>query len=140
MSRVGALRYRVKGTSEEPQPLADGTTGGPDDAYVALPAHSALGKMVRVFRHVKTGGPPKTVRHVFKVRDVGPWNGRNIDRSQDDEYWLKDGVPQAESGTDLSGRKTNGAGIDLSWAAWVCLGVPAPKVKTHSESVDWEFV
>jgi len=42
--------------------------------------------------------------------------------------------PQAESGTDTRGRKTNGAGIDLGEAVWAALG------ETDNSEVEWEFV
>lgn len=61
------------------------------------------------------------------IVDVGPWNIH-------DPYWETNGRPQAEGGTDMSGRKTNLAGIDLTPAAAAALGI-AGKGK-----VDWEFV
>lgn len=64
---------------------------------------------------------------VCNIVDVGPWNIR-------DPYWEKGARPQAESGTDLTGRKTNGAGIDLTPGAARAIGVPGKGV------VDWEFV
>ncbi|MEH2489350.1 hypothetical protein [Bradyrhizobium sp. AZCC 2230] len=64
---------------------------------------------------------------VCNIVDVGPWNIR-------DPYWEKGARPQAESGTDLTGRRTNGAGIDLTPGAARAIGVPGKGV------VDWEFV
>jgi N-acetylmuramoyl-L-alanine amidase len=64
---------------------------------------------------------------VAEILDVGPWN-------TDDPYWLTDSRPQAESGTDTSGRTTNGAGIDLSPALAEALGIDG------MGKVDWEFV
>lgn len=61
------------------------------------------------------------------IVDVGPWN-------TNDPYWETNGRPQAESGTDMSGRRTNLAGIDLTPGAAVALGI-AGKGK-----IDWEFV
>lgn len=61
------------------------------------------------------------------IEDVGPWN-------IDDPYWLLGTRPQAESGTDETGRKTNGAGIDLSPALAKAIGVDG------MGSVDWCFV
>src|SRR3954465_6225559 len=61
------------------------------------------------------------------IVDLGPWNTH-------DPYWETNARPQAESGTDMSGRKTNLAGIDLTPGAAVALGI-AGKGK-----VDWEFV
>jgi uncharacterized protein (TIGR02594 family) len=63
---------------------------------------------------------------VCPIVDVGPWN-------TDDPYWTLGARPQAETGTDHSGRKTNKAGIDLTPAAARALGVPGKGL------VDWEF-
>jgi hypothetical protein len=62
------------------------------------------------------------------IIDVGPWN-------TNDPYWLEGGRPQAESGRDKNGRKTNKAGIDLNPAAAKALGLP----KEWKGLVDWEF-
>ena len=51
-----------------------------------------------------------------QIVDVGPWN-------TDDPYWMTGKRPQAESGTDPSGRRTNGAGIDLTPAAAAAIGL-----------------
>lgn len=48
--------------------------------------------------------------------DVGPWN-------INDPWWVKGTRPQAESGTDMTGRKTNKAGIDLTPAAAKAIGL-----------------
>lgn len=65
---------------------------------------------------------------VCPVIDVGPWN-------TDDSYWTRpDGRPQAESGIDKSGRRTNLAGIDLTPATARKLGL------IGKAKVDWEFV
>lgn len=62
------------------------------------------------------------------IEDVGPWNTH-------DPYWtVHAGRPQAESGTDTTGRKTNKAGIDLSPAAARAIGLPGKGL------VDWSFV
>jgi hypothetical protein len=36
-------------------------------------------------------------------------------KNYNDPYWEKNQKPQAESGMDLRGRKTNRAGIDISY-------------------------
>jgi hypothetical protein len=69
---------------------------------------------------------------VCPIIDVGPWN-------INDPYWVLGTRPQAETGTDLTGRKTNRAGIDLTPATMNALGVPGP-LGTRSVVVDWEFV
>lgn len=69
------------------------------DWFVALPSRTALHRRVRV---CYKGQCIEAV-----VKDVGPWNTRN-------NYWDTGERPQAESGQDRRGRRTNGAGIDLS--------------------------
>lgn len=128
---------RVWATSMEPQRIR-GKSEERRDRYVntldhgcALPSKQALGRLVRVL-YPTTG---KTV--LVSVVDVGPWN-------TEDPYWLvPGGRPAAElTRHDSRGRRTNGAGIDLSYGAWMSLGV-APEVVLggkHSGWVDWEFV
>jgi hypothetical protein len=53
---------------------------------------------------------------VCPIVDVGPWN-------INDPYWMTTARPQAESGTDMSGRRTNGAGIDLTPATAAAIGL-----------------
>lgn len=62
------------------------------------------------------------------VLDVGPWN------ENDDAYVFGGSRPQAESGLSVSGKGTNGAGIDLGEYVWKQLGM------TDNGLVDWEFV
>lgn len=69
---------------------------------------------------------------VCTIIDKGPWN-------TNDFYWLHGARPQAESGTDTTGRPTNKAGIDLTPAVMTALGVTG-KPGTRSTTVDWEFV
>jgi hypothetical protein len=64
---------------------------------------------------------------ICPVIDVGPWN-------INDAYWRTGARPQAESGTDLTGRRTNLAGIDLTPAAAAAIGL------NGKGFVDWEFV
>lgn len=63
---------------------------------------------------------------VCPIVDLGPWNIA-------DPYWQTGARPQAETGTDNTGRKTNRAGIDLSPAAARVLGIDGKGL------VDWEF-
>jgi hypothetical protein len=63
---------------------------------------------------------------IAPVKDVGPWNTK-------DPYWQTNSRPQAESGTDLYGRKTNGAGIDLSNEAFRQLGLK------NNDTIKWRF-
>ncbi len=88
------------------------------DVFVALPSRSALNKNVELNYNGNTVIAP--------VQDVGPWNTK-------DPYWLTNSRPQAESGTDLYGRKTNGAGIDLSNEAFRQLGLK------NNATIKWRF-
>lgn len=92
------------------------------DLYVALPDRfEGERPSVRVVNSVNGKSA------VASIEDVGPWN-------IDDPYWAMGTRPQAESGTDMSGRETNGAGIDLSPALASAIGVDG------MGTVDWEFV
>lgn len=64
---------------------------------------------------------------VCRIVDIGPWN-------TNDPYWQTGSRPEAESGVDSRGRKTNGAGIDLTPGAAKALGIDG------KGTVDWEFV
>lgn len=90
--------------------------------FIALPSTKALYR-VGLIRNPKNG---KSC--TFIVLDVGPWN------EHDDAYVLGGQRPQAESGTDLFGRPTNKAGIDLSEAVWKALGM------TDNDEVEWQFL
>lgn len=90
--------------------------------YVALPDRFRGERpLVRVYNGL-TGESA-----IAEIWDVGPWN-------TDDPYWAKETRPQAESGTDMSGRETNGAGIDLSPALADAISIDG------MGEVDWEFV
>ncbi len=86
---------------------------------VALPARLSPRPKVRVWK----GGNSVDC----DIVDVGPWN-------TNDPYWQTGTRPQAESGTDKSGRTTNLAGIDLTPAAARAIGLSGKGV------VDWEFI
>jgi hypothetical protein len=92
------------------------------DLYVALPD-----KFTEERPQVKVYNRETVASAVAEILDVGPWN-------TDDPYWSKGTRPQAESGTDMSGRTTNNAGIDLSPALAKKLGIDG------MGTVDWEFV
>lgn len=85
---------------------------------VALPYHF-FGPRPKVI--VQANGKSVTC----EIVDVGPWN-------TNDPYWSTNSRPQAESGTDMRGRKTNGAGIDLTPAAARALGIDGKGVVTWS--------
>jgi hypothetical protein len=63
--------------------------------------------------------------------DVGPWN-------INDPYWNGSGRPEAESGRDNTGRRTNSAGIDLTPGTWELLGYDGNPSEAM-EKVDWDF-
>lgn len=111
----------VFGGSSDPNTSAyDNHEIDDDEMGVALPYHfSGTRPRVRVFNKEKSVD--------CTIVDVGPWN-------INDKYWETGARPQAESGTDLSGRTTNGAGIDLTPAAALALGISGKGV------VDWMFI
>lgn len=129
----GTRIYRVKGTAFEPMKLAGGRKNGrycdpngdnylqANEVGVALPSRSAL------CRHVTVRYKGRMVKAI--VLDVGPWN-------TNDPYWARTGRPQAETGIDMRGRRTNKGGIDLTWAA-VRVVDPGADVKTWSGMVEW---
>lgn len=89
---------------------------------VALPFRFTGDRPQVVVQNAATG---KQV--VCEIVDVGPWNTQ-------DEYWSGDKRPQAETGSDTRGRKTNRAGIDLTPAAARAIGLPG------LGKVHWAFV
>lgn len=78
------------------------------DQFIALPSEGLQGRWVEL----ETNG----ITILVPVGDVGPWNGghTNSGRSLNDPYWDDNKSPQAECGTDLRGRRTNRAGMDIS--------------------------
>ncbi len=93
----------------------------PNDYFVALPKRfSGTRPKVAV-----KGPNGKTV--VAEVKDVGPWN-------INDPYWETGSRPQAETGRDKRGRRTNLAGIDLSPRIGREIGL------NGKGKVDWWFV
>jgi N-acetylmuramoyl-L-alanine amidase len=92
------------------------------DLYVALPDRiEGERPRVRVY-NLFTG-----LSAIAEIWDVGPWN-------TNDPYWTTGERPQAESGTDMEGTTTNGAGIDLSPALAAALGIDG------KGTVDWQFI
>lgn len=90
--------------------------------FVALPAVKALGRFVRISN-------PDNNRSCFAVvLDVGPWN------EQDEAYVFHGARPSAETGMSVSGKGTNGAGIDLGERVWKLLGMAG------NTDVEWEFL
>ena len=110
----------IEGTVEESPILRQKTAYGQNtntDLFVALPDENLKGKKIEL----EVGS--KTV--IVEVGDVGPWNGGHTrsGRSLNDPYWDNNSRPQAECGTDLRGRRTNKAGIDISAALAQQLGL-----------------
>ena len=90
--------------------------------FVALPYWAVVGRFLKVLN-------PENGRWAYAVvLDLGPWN------THDRDYVLDGARPQAESGTDTTGRTTNGAGIDLGERVWFLLGM------TDNGPVSWEFL
>lgn len=106
---------------EQPTAYSDVADGWPDRPGVALP-YRFVGTRPKV--RVRAGS--RVIDNV-PIVDVGPWN-------DNDPYWTGSGRPQAESGTDLTGRHTNLAGIDLTPATAQAIGVPGKGL------VDWQFI
>lgn len=124
MASLYNVRMLVKATREGlvGQKTASGFVIDTVVPFVALPSHAAL------FRFVKLANPANGKTAMAVVLDVGPWN------VADAGYVFGTDRPQAESGTDLFGRKTNGAGIDLGEKVWNQLGM------TDNTEVDWTFI
>lgn len=89
---------------------------------VALPFHFT-GPRPRV----RVTGKKNGVSIDCDIVDVGPWNTK-------DPYWQTGTRPEAESGVDKFGRKTNSAGIDLTLAAAKATGIDGKGL------VDWQFI
>ena len=111
----------VFGGASDPKTSAyDGHMIDDTELGVALPAHISDPRP-----NVSVSKDGKTV--ICKVVHIGPWN-------TDDPYWKTGTRPQAESGVDSQGHRTNGAGIDLTPAAAKAIGL------IDKGEVDWEFV
>jgi len=107
-----------------PMPSAYGGIVDPSMPGVALPAKFAGHRP-----KVKVTANGRSV--VCEIVDVGPWNGKT--EATSDPYWETKTRPQAESGIDKRGRKTNKAGIDLTPAAARAIGINGKGV------VSWDF-
>lgn len=90
--------------------------------FVALPSGKALQRFVRV------RNPANGRTAIAVVLDIGPWN------VADDRYVFEGARPAAEAGHSLSGKGTNGAGIDLGEAVWRALDMQ------DNGDVEWEFL
>src|SRR5262249_4832053 len=101
-----------------------------DTVGVSLPAR--FEKPPKLWIRNRTNG----LTTIAETIDVGPWN-------TNDPYWDHDARPQAESGTDKQGRRTNRAGIDLypetARRLGVAFGISDGKVSYGEAQVDWGF-
>jgi peptidoglycan hydrolase-like protein with peptidoglycan-binding domain len=104
------------GSSETEKSAYDGHRIGTTERVVALPWRFS-GKRPSVKITNRMTGQTATAM----PEDVGPWNG--ITKAKSDPYLLKGIRPQAESGRDLNGRRTNLAGVDLSPALAHAIGI-----------------
>jgi hypothetical protein len=87
--------------------------------FVALPHRSALRRSVEVRYRDRIA--------VVPVLDVGPWN-------TDDAYWSNSQRPAAERGRGTFRTPVNRAGIDLSDAVFLALGL------RDNDYLEWRFV
>jgi uncharacterized protein (TIGR02594 family) len=108
------------GSSDRETSAYDGHVIGNSELGVALPARFPAGARPKV----RVWNDGRSV--ICDIIDVGPWN-------TNDPYWKTGGRPQAESGVDSRGRRTNHAGIDLTPAAARGIGIDG------KGTVDWEF-
>lgn len=115
---------RVKATREGlvGQTTASGYVIDEFVPFVALPSTNALERAVRVTN------PLNGVSIIAIVLDVGPFN------THDNDYVFYGARPAAESGQSVSGKGTNGAGIDLGERVWKRLGMQ------DNTDVEWEFL
>jgi hypothetical protein len=101
-----------------------------DTVGVSLPAR--FEKPLKLWLRNRANG----LTTIGDVIDVGPWN-------TNDPYWERNGRPQAESGTDKQGRRTNRAGIDLypetARRLGIAFGISDGKVSYGDAQVDWGF-
>ena len=87
--------------------------------FVALPHRSALRRSVELRYRDRIA--------VVPVLDVGPWN-------TDDAYWSNGQRPAAERGRGAFRTPVNRAGIDLSDAVFLALGL------RDNDYLEWRFV
>ncbi len=110
----------IEGTTAQSSKLGGTTAYGYNtntDVFVALPDENLRGYDVLITVNGQSVIAP--------VGDIGPWNGGHTrsGANLNDQYWENNQRPQAETGTDLRGRTTNKAGIDISAALARQLGL-----------------
>lgn len=140
----------VVATSEESQKCSDGQRRDAATVFGALPDRSAMNRLILV----RLSGCADSPEIVVPIRDVGPWRS-------DDPYWTRGARPAAEElkdrevwrHADRRGwfphpargprvKACNGAGLDLSAAAWRALrpGISWKEAAMQREPVDWRFI
>lgn len=129
----GARTFRVIATAQGDigKQTALGLTMQKWSEGAALPSRRALKRPI-VVQYLENSQVASC-----KVLDVGPWN-------TNDPYWEKaGGRPQAESGRDRRGRRTNRAGIDLFNATWYKLlelkSYDRRLLESTTGEVEWQF-
>lgn len=129
-ARMTGILATEFGGADDPQSSAYGGRVDGNSPQVALPARlSSDRRKVRVIRGDKSV--------ICKVNDIGPWN-------TNDAYWEHAGGRPASEAQHTLGKPaqnrrvpSNSAGIDMTPAAFVALGLPRNEGMT---TVDWEFV
>lgn len=92
-------------------------TDPPTPYYAALPARfSGCNSKMDKCPRIEVINPTNNKSMVLLVIEIGPWN------TNDKSYVFGQSRPQAESGTDTSGRTTNKAGLDIGPEAMKALG------------------
>jgi hypothetical protein len=121
------------GGNEAGMPSAYGGTVDPNRPQASLPA-----RVPRSKRQIRVSNPANGRSVVCLVNDVGPWNTH-------DAYWDNGRRPAAESQHQNHQPAENGhvpsnaAGLDLTPAAMLALGVAGP-INTRQVTVNWQFV
>lgn len=109
------------GDDEEERSAYDNHRITETELAVALPAKFEGKRPKVVVQNASTGQIA-----IGSIEDLGPWN-------TNDPYWKTNSRPQAESGTDKRGRRTNLAGIDLSPGLARAVGIDG------MGKVNWRF-
>ena len=101
--------------------------GAPTEYYAALPLGSIPAKCrgnIDNCAKIQVTNPKNNKSLVLAVVDTGPWN------TKDSAYVLGTARPQAETGVDTHGRKTNRAGLDIS---------PKARAELVDDKLNWKF-
>lgn len=141
-----AWQTGIIATAEEATRGAAGALGV-SAIYVALPSRKALGKNVQLQLNDAQGAGLGNALSA-PVKDVGPWR-------TNDAYWESGARPYAEAlkgkkvkwvkgqgyMASTTGRRCNGAGIDISTQLWTKLkpGLSRRQARNMTGSVNWSF-